>query len=210
VSYSLPDLSYDYGALEPYYDGEALELHHGKHHAAYVDALNRTLERLAEARARERFESLVGLEKALAFNLSGHVLHSLFWTNLRPRGGGEPDGELRVAIDRCFGSFASFRRQLSQATITVQGSGWGVLAWEPVGRRLVIEQVYDHQGNLVPGTLPLLVVDAWEHAYYLQYRNRRAEYVENVWEILDWPAVQARFDQSREPKADTGINPGRR
>jgi Fe-Mn family superoxide dismutase len=210
MNYSLPDLPYDYGALEPYCEGRILELHHAKHHAAYVKGLNQTLERLSEARARERFESIVGLEKTLAFNLSGHVLHSLFWTNLSPRGGGEPDGELREAIDGCFGSFASFRRQLSHATITVQGSGWGALAWEPIGQRLVIAQIYDHHGNVVPGALPLLVIDAWEHAYYLQYRSQRADYVENVWRILDWPAVQARFARAREPKAGSGIDVGRR
>ena len=197
MSYSLPDLPYDYGALEPYCDGKVLELHHGKHHAAYVKGVNQTLERLAEARGREEFESIVGLEKTLAFNLSGHILHSLFWTNLSPNGGDEPDGELGDSIDRCFGSFASFRRQLSQATITVQGSGWGALAWEPLGKRLVVQQIYDHQNNVVPGSLPLLVIDAWEHAYYLQYQNQRADYVENVWKILHWPAVQARFERSR-------------
>lgn len=210
MSYSLPDLPYDYGALEPHCEARVLELHHGKHHAAYVNALNRTLERLAEARARERFDSIVGLEKTLAFNLSGHVLHSLFWTNLNPQGGGEPDGELRHAIEQCFGSFASFRRQLCHATITVQGSGWGALAWEPIGQRLVIEQIYNHQGNVVPGALPLLVIDAWEHAYYLQYGNQRADYVETVWKILHWPAVQARFERAREPIAASGIKNGRR
>jgi Fe-Mn family superoxide dismutase len=198
MNYTLPNLPYDYGALEPYCEGRVLELHHGKHHAAYVKGLNQTLERLAEARAREDFEAVVGLEKALAFNLSGHVLHSLFWTNLSPQGGDEPDGELRAAIDRYFGSFASLRRQLSHATISVQGSGWGALAWEPLGRRLVVEQIHDHQNNVAVGSLPLLVIDAWEHAYYLQYENRRTDWVENIWKVLDWPAVQARFERSRE------------
>ena len=125
MSYSLPDLPYDYGALEPYCDGKVLELHHGKHHAAYVKGVNQTLERLAEARGREEFESIVGLEKTLAFNLSGHILHSLFWTNLSPNGGDEPDGELGDSIDHCFGSFASFRRQLSQAVRRRPHMGWG-------------------------------------------------------------------------------------
>jgi Fe-Mn family superoxide dismutase len=197
MSYTLPTLPYDYGALEPYCEGRVLVLHHGKHHAAYVKGLNETLERLAAARAREEFESLVGLEKTLAFNLSGHVLHSLFWTNLSPDGGDEPDGELRDTIGRCFGSFASFRQQLSHATISVQGSGWGALAWEPLGQRLVVEQIHDHQNNVAVGSVPLLVIDAWEHAYYLQYQNRRADYVENVWKVLHWPAVQARFELER-------------
>lgn len=198
MNYSLPNLPYDYGALEPYCEGRVLELHHGKHHAAYVKALNQTLERLAEARGREDFAAIVGLEKALAFNLSGHVLHSLFWTNLSPQGGDEPDGELRDAIDRYFGSFANFRRQLSHTTISVQGSGWGALAWDPLGRRLVVEQIHDHQNNVAVGSLPLLVIDAWEHAYYLQYQNRRADYVENIWRVVNWQAVQSRFKRSRE------------
>jgi superoxide dismutase, Fe-Mn family len=197
MNYVLPDLPYAYGALEPYYEGRVLELHHAKHHAAYVNGLNQTLERLAEARARERFDAIVGLEKALAFNLSGHVLHSLFWTNLSPRAGGEPGGDLRDAIDHWFGSFLGFRRQLSHATVSVQGSGWGALAWDPLGQRLVIEQIHDHHDNVAVGSLPLLVIDAWEHAYYLQYQNRRADYVENVWKILDWRAVQTRFERAR-------------
>ncbi len=198
MNYSLPELPYDYGALEPYYEGRTLEIHHGKHHAAYVNGLNQTLERLAEARAREDFAAIVGLENALAFNLSGHVLHSLFWASLSPQGGDEPDGELRAAIDRYFGSFASLRRQLSHATISVQGSGWGALAWDPLGRRLVVQQIHDHQDNVAVGSLPLLVIDAWEHAYYLQYQNRRADYVENVWRVVNWTAVEERFERSRE------------
>lgn len=196
MSYTLPDLPYDYGALAPYYEGRTLELHHGKHHAAYVKGLNQTIERLAEARASEEFGSIVGLEKTLAFNLSGHVLHSLFWTSLSPQGGNEPRGELANAIARCFGSFVSFRRQLSHATVSVQGSGWGSLVWEPLGQRLVVEQIYDHQNNVVVGSLPLLVIDAWEHAYYLQYQNRRTGYVENIWSVLNWPAVEARFERA--------------
>ena len=154
MGYSLPDLPYDYGALEPVYSGRVLELHHGKHHAGYVAGLNGTQERLAEARERADFEAIVGLEKALAFNLSGHILHSLFWKNLSPDGGGKPDGELATAIERSFGSFERLREQLTHATITVQGSGWGALAWEPVGRQLVVEQIYDHHGNVGSGSVP--------------------------------------------------------
>lgn len=197
MSYSLPDLPYDYGALEPVYSGRLLELHHGKHHAGYVAGLNRTLERLAEARERGDFEAIVGLEKALAFNLSGHVLHSLFWKNLSPDGGGKPDGELATAIERSFGSFERLRDQLTQATVTVQGSGWGALAWEPVGQQLVVEQIYDHHGNVGAGSVPLLAIDAWEHAYYLQHENRRADYVAALWDLVDWNDVEARFNRAR-------------
>jgi Fe-Mn family superoxide dismutase len=197
MSYSLPDLPYDYDALEPVYSGRVLELHHGKHHAGYVAGLNRTQERLAEARERADFEAIVGLEKALAFNLSGHILHSLFWKNLSPDGGGKPDGELATAIERSFGSFERLRDQLSQATITVQGSGWGALAWEPVGQQLVVEQIYDHHGNVGSGSVPLLAIDAWEHAYYLQHENRRADYVAALWDLVHWKDVEARFARAR-------------
>ena len=191
--YELPELDYDYAALEPHYSAHVLELHHDKHHKAYVDGVNTALEKLAAARETGDHSTLVGLEKTLAFNLSGHVLHTLFWKNLSPDGGDKPDGELAAAIDEHFGSYDAFRKQLSQATSTVQGSGWGALTWEPLGERLFIEQIYDHQGNVGQGGVPLLVIDVWEHAYYLQYENRRADYVEAIWNVIDWSDVEARF-----------------
>ncbi|GAA1679570.1 superoxide dismutase [Nonomuraea maheshkhaliensis] len=191
--YTLPDMPYDYSALEPAITGEILELHHAKHHAAYVKGANDTLERLAEARDKGEFGGLVGLEKTFAFNLSGHVLHSIFWENLSPDGGDRPDGPLAGAIVEHFGTFEAFQRQLTTATASVQGSGWGVLAWEPLGRRLVVEQVYDHHGNVGMNTTPLLVFDAWEHAYYLQYRNVRPDYVEKLWGLINWEDVAWRF-----------------
>lgn len=191
--YTLPDMPYDYAALEPAITGEILELHHAKHHAAYVKGANDTLERLAEARDKGEFGGLVGLEKTFAFNLSGHVLHSIFWENLSPDGGDRPDGPLRDAIDEHFGTFEAFQKQLSTATASVQGSGWGILAWEPLGKRLVVEQVYDHHGNVGMNTTPLLVFDAWEHAYYLQYRNVRPDYVEKLWGLINWTDVSRRF-----------------
>ncbi|HEY7105676.1 MAG TPA: superoxide dismutase [Acidimicrobiia bacterium] len=197
MTYSLPELDYDYSALEPYYSAAMLELHHDKHHAAYVDGLNSALGQLDEARASDDFDTITGLEKKLAFNLSGHVLHTLFWKNLSPDGGDKPEGDLAAAIDEYFGSFDRFRRQLSAATTTVQGSGWGALAWEPLGRRLYVAQIYDHQDNIGQSSGPLLVIDAWEHAYYLQYQNRRADYVEAIWNVVDWKDVAARFDRAR-------------
>ncbi|MEV0380732.1 superoxide dismutase [Nonomuraea sp. NPDC050643] len=191
--YTLPDMPYDYAALEPAITGEILELHHAKHHAAYVKGANDTLERLAEARDKSEFTNLVGLEKTFAFNLSGHVLHSIFWENLSPDGGDRPDGALKDAIDAHFGTFEAFQKQLTTATASVQGSGWGVLAWEPLGRRLVVEQIYDHHGNVGMNTTPLLVFDAWEHAYYLQYRNVRPDYVEKLWGLINWEDVAGRF-----------------
>ena len=196
--YELPDLEYDYGALEPHYSGRTLELHHSKHHAAYVKGVNEALEKLGAARASGDLGAIVGLEKTLAFNLSGHVLHSLFWLNLSPAGGDRPDGELAAAIDEFFGSFDAFRNQLSEAAITVQGSGWGALSWEPLGQRLYIEQIYDHQGNTGQSGVPLFVVDAWEHAYYLQYQNRRADYVAAIWNIVNWNDVSNRFDRAQD------------
>lgn len=191
--YALPDLPYDYAALEPAMSGEILQLHHGKHHAAYVNGANTALDQLAEARLEGKLGGLVGLEKTLAFNVSGHVLHSIFWQNLSPDGGDRPDGDLGDAITEHFGSFEAFAAQLSSATSTVQGSGWGVLAWEPLGRRLIVEQVYDHHGNVGMASTPLLVFDAWEHAYYLQYRNVRPDYVQKLWDLVNWQDVARRY-----------------
>jgi Fe-Mn family superoxide dismutase len=196
-TYTLPDLPYDYSALEPHYSAEVLELHHDKHHAAYVAGANTTLDKLADARAEGEYGAIVGLEKTLAFNVSGHVLHSIFWNNLSPDGGDKPEGDLGSTIDEHFGSFEAFRAQLTSATTTIQGSGWGVLAWEPLGQRLIIEQVYDHQGNTGQGAVPLLVFDAWEHAFYLQYKNVKADYVDALWNIVNWTDVAQRLATSR-------------
>lgn len=197
ATYTLPDLTYDYGALEPAMSGEILELHHSKHHAAYVKGANDTLDQLAEAADGASPTQTVGLEKALAFNLSGHVLHTIFWTNLSPDGGDRPDGELGAAIDENFGSFAAFSKRLAVATTSVQGSGWGVLGYEPLSGRLIIEQLYDHHGNVGLGSTPLLVFDAWEHAYYLQYRNVRPDYVTKLWDLVDWGNVAARLTAAK-------------
>jgi superoxide dismutase, Fe-Mn family len=193
VTYIRPELPYEYSALEPHISGEIIELHHDKHHGTYVVGANRTLEQLEEARATDAFAAIVGLEKTLAFNLSGHVLHSIYWENIRPDGGGRPDGALAEAIDTGFGSFDGMKNQLTQATTTVQGSGWGALAWDPLGRRLYVEQIYDHQDNAGQGAVPLLVIDAWEHAYYLQYKNLRADYVDAFWNLVKWEDVSARW-----------------
>ncbi len=200
--YSLPDLPYDYGALEPHINGQIMELHHDKHHAAYVKGANDTLDQLAEARDAGNFTALVGLEKTLAFNVSGHLLHSVYWPNMSPDGGGRPEGELADAITEHFGSFEAFHAQLTTATTAVQGSGWGVLVYEPTARKLLIEQIYGHQGNGTPGYLPLLAFDAWEHAYYLQYRNVRPDFVKAMWEVVNWPDVAARYAAARAASAE--------
>ncbi|MEU3996243.1 superoxide dismutase [Streptomyces fungicidicus] len=194
-TYALPDLPYDYSALAPAITPEILELHHAKHHAAYVKGANDTLEQIAEIRDKDQITptGLVGLEKTYAFNLSGHVLHSIFWQNLSPDGGDRPDGALATAIDEHLGGFEAFKKQLTVATTSVQGSGWGVLAWEPLGKRLIVEQVYDHHGNVGQGSTPLLVFDAWEHAYYLQYKNVRPDYVTKLWDLVNWEDVATRY-----------------
>jgi superoxide dismutase, Fe-Mn family len=191
--YILPDLAYDPGSLEPHLSGQIVDLHHSKHHAAYVAGANTALEKLAEARAAGKYETLVGLEKSLAFNLGGHMLHTMYWANLSPDGGDKPVGDLAAAIDDQFGSFDAFRAHFGQTTTLVQGSGWGILSYEPLGRRLIIEQLEVHHQNTTLGAIPLLAIDAWEHAYYLQYQNRRADYVEAIWNIINWADVARRF-----------------
>lgn len=197
MTYTLPELPYDYAALEPHYAATVLELHHDKHHAAYVKGANATLEALEAARDRGDFAAINQLQKNLAFHLSGHVLHSLMWRNLSPHGGGRPEGELAAAITDGFGSFERFQRQLGEAALNIQGSGWSTLAWEPVGHRLVVEQVHDHQGNIGNGTVPLLVLDMWEHAYYLQYRNVKSDWVSAFWRLANWEDVSRRFASVR-------------
>lgn len=185
TTYLLPDLPYDFDALEPHVSARVMELHHSKHHKAYVDGANMALEKLKTARAAEDLGAIVGLEKNLAFNVSGHMLHSLYWQNLSPHGGGEPIGSLHVSISQHFGSFASFKAQLTEAVVTIQGSGWGALVWEPIGKTLLVEQIYDHQSNAIQGVIPLLAIDAWEHSYYLQYENRRPEYAAAIWNVIN-------------------------
>jgi Fe-Mn family superoxide dismutase len=193
--YKLPELPYDYSALEPHYSAEVLELHHDKHHKAYVDGANTTFEKLSDARDSGDFGTINQLEKNMAFHLSGHVLHSLLWTNMSPDGGGEPEGELAAAVKESFGSYEALRAQMSEAANNVQGSGWAALSWEPLGTRLIVEQVYDHQGNVGQGGPPLLALDMWEHAYYLQYKNVKKDWVEAFWNIVNWPDVANRFDR---------------
>jgi Fe-Mn family superoxide dismutase len=196
--YSLPELDYGYSALEPHISARVMELHHGKHHAAYVKAANATVERFDEARKAGDYSRLAALEKALAFNLSGHVLHSIFWRNLTPKGGGQPEGDLALAINQDFGSFAAFRAQFTEVASTIMGSGWAALVWEPLGRRLLATQIYDHQSNLSQSGVPLMVLDAWEHAYYLQYENRKSEFFEASWNIWNWQDIAARFEAARK------------
>lgn len=202
--YSLPDLPYDEGALEPHISGRIMELHHGKHHATYVKGANTALEKLYDLRGKGDFTILSMLERNLAFNVSGHVLHSVFWTNLSPNGGGAPTGDLAAVIEDTFGGFDDFRRQMTEAASTIQGSGWAMASWEPLAGRIIVQQVHDHQGEHGQGTIPLLVIDGWEHAYYLQYHNEKAKFFEAVWNVVNWSDVDRRFSGARSARLPAG------
>lgn len=193
--YVLADLPYAYDALAPSISEQVMQLHHTKHHAAYVEGANNALTKIAEARSATDFSNIGQLEKNLAFNLSGHVLHSLFWTCLTPHQQAEPAGHLADRITADFGSLQLLKAQLTAVTTSLQGSGWGALTWEPVAGRLIVQQIYDHQTNIGQGSSPLLVIDGWEHAYYLDHRSNKAEWLETFWRLTDWSAVAQRFDR---------------
>ncbi|MGG7463220.1 superoxide dismutase [Plantibacter sp. YIM 135347] len=195
--YTLPELPYDYSSLEPHISAAITELHHDKHHAAYVAGANTALDKLAEARDVNDFTNVNKLEKDLAFNLGGHVNHTIWWNNLSPDGGDKPTGELESAVDEYFGSFDKFQAHFTAAALGVQGSGWAALTWDTLGQRINIQQFFDQQGNFPAGTVPLLLLDVWEHAYYLDYKNVRADYVKAFWNIVNWADVQARFEVAR-------------
>jgi len=196
--YTLPELPYDYSALEPWISGEIMELHHQAPRRLRQGRQRRTLEQLAEAREKGDLSKVNLLQKNLAFNLAGHVNHTVFWPNLSPDGGDKPEGELGAAIDDAFGSFDAFRAHFSAAATGIQGSGWAILAWDILGQRLIIEQLYDHQGNLAAGSYPLLMLDMWEHAFYLQYKNVKADYVKAFWNVVNWADVAKRFEDARK------------
>ncbi|CAN5303463.1 superoxide dismutase [soil metagenome] len=198
AEYTLPELAYDYSALAPSISGQIMELHHSKHHQTYVTGANTALAQLAEARDSGNLANVNKLEKDLAFNLGGHINHSIFWTNLSPDGGDKPTGDLAAAIDDQFGSFDKFTAHFTATALGVQGSGWSVLAYDSIGQNLVIFQLFDQQGNVPLGVVPLLQLDVWEHAYYLDYKNVRADYVKAFWNIVNWENVQARYAAATE------------
>ena len=193
MAYQLPPLPYASDALEPYYDKQTVELHHGKHHLAYVNGLNAALQKLEAARTAVDHAMVKHLSREIGFHGGGHLLHAIFWTNMKPGGGGKPSGALAAAIDRSFGSFDAFDKHLRAATNAVEGSGWGVVAASPAGD-LVVLQVEKHQNQVLPGWAPILVIDVWEHAYYLKYQNRRPEWVDAMMNhLVNWPDVEQRF-----------------
>ena len=187
--YALPPLPYGYDALEPSIDAETMKLHHDKHHAAYVKGANEALAKLAEIRDGKLDPAGVSeWSEKLAFNLSGHTLHAVFWGGMG-QNGGKPSGALAADIDGYFGSIDKLKAQFSAAATQVQGNGWGVLAFEPIAGRLVVLQVRNHQMNVAWAAIPLLVLDVWEHAYYLKYKNARADYVKAFWNVVNWDAI---------------------
>ncbi|MGI6786155.1 MAG: superoxide dismutase [Gleimia sp.] len=200
--YTLPELDYDYAALEPHISAQIMELHHSKHHNTYVGGANTALEKLEEAREKGDLAAINLYEKNLAFNLGGHSNHSVFWKNMTPEGQGRPEGELAAAIDEYFGSFEKFQAQFTAVATGIQGSGWAILAYDTISGRLVTFQLFDQQGNVPVGVVPLLMLDMWEHAFYLDYKNVKGDYVKAWWNVVNWEDVAKRFDTAREKFGD--------
>ncbi|MEJ9211651.1 superoxide dismutase [Bacillus smithii] len=196
----LPPLPYAYNALEPYISEEIMRLHHTKHHQSYVDGLNTAEEKMREARRRNQFDLIKHWEREAAFHGSGHYLHTIFWEIMNPRGGGKPKGELLAQIEKDFGSYELFKKHFSEAAKKVEGVGWAILVWSPRSRRLEILQAERHQFLTQWDTIPLLVLDVWEHAYYLQYKNDRGKYVDQWWNVVYWPNVEKRFVEAKKLK----------
>lgn len=199
-AYTLPPLPYAHDALEPVIDALTMELHHGKHHQGYVDGLNKAVERMGN---EEDPTAMGGLARNLSFNYGGHVLHSLFWAVMGPGEngdmGGEPTGQLAEAIDKDLGGFDGFKTLWNATAGTVKGSGWVTLLFDPMAVRLHVAAIGDHDRHVLPGTVPLLPLDIWEHAYYLTYQNRRADYVKAFLEVIDWSVVNALYGMVSAP-----------
>ncbi len=204
TEHTLPPLPYDYDALEPVISAEIMTLHHDRHHAAYVRGLNAAEAALAEARATGDYALVDHWSRRAAFHGGGHYLHAMFWKVMAPPdngGGGEPTGELADKITEDFGSFANFKDHFSAAARTVEGSGWGLLHYRPEDDRLIVLQA-ENQQKLSPwGSTPILGIDVWEHAYYLDYKNDRGAYVEAWWDVVNWPHVAAHLEELRRAAA---------
>lgn len=195
----LPPLPFDYGALEPVLSGKLMELHHSKHHAAYVAKLNEALEKYAEAEQKGDLAALIGLHSAIGFNGGGHLNHSLFWANLSPRdagGGTPPQGALATAIDETFGSLQKFVDQFNAKALAVQGSGWGWLGYHKERKTLELLTTSNHELATTAGYAPLLCIDVWEHAYYLDYKNARIDFLKAIWQVVNWQEVTARYTEA--------------
>jgi Fe-Mn family superoxide dismutase len=196
--YSLPNLPYAYDALEPHISKEIMTLHHDKHHMAYVNGANAALEKLENARkANFQGVDVRAIERDLSFHVSGHVLHAIFWPNMKPNGGGKPGGKLADMINTDFGSFDAFKAQFTETAKTVEGIGWAILAYDSESDQLLTFDVEKHNMQAGQGTVPLLVLDVWEHAYYLQYKNDRASYVTAWWNVVNWDDADKRLAKAK-------------
>ncbi|MED3972080.1 superoxide dismutase [Priestia megaterium] len=195
--HELPPLGYSYSALEPYINREIMRLHHSKHHQSYVDGLNKAELMLQQARNTNNFDLIKHWEREAAFHGSGHYLHTIFWEIMSPEGGGRPRRQLLQQLQKDFGSYEKFMMHFSQAAKKVEGVGWAILVWSPRSRKLEVLQAERHQLLTQWDTIPLLVLDVWEHAYYLQYKNERDPYVDNWWKIIYWPNVEKRFEAAK-------------
>jgi len=199
--YALPDLPYAYDALEPHIDAQTMRLHHDIHHQGYVDGLNKTVKALQDMMGNGDPDgnALYALQRSLSFNGGGHVLHTLFWATMSPDGGGSPTGPIADAVKQQFGSFANFKTYFKAAAGGVKGSGWGVLAYEPVGRNLLVFSLNEHDTKMIAGSIPLLCVDVWEHAYYLKYQNKRGAYIDAWFDTINWASVNAVYGMHAKP-----------
>lgn len=191
----LPRLPYSYNALEPVISARLLQIHHSQHHQAYVDGLNKAEAKLAEARQRRDFSLVKHWEREIAFHGSGHILHSIYWTSMAPVGNRweTPGAQIIGYINGYFGSFSAFQEQFSEAAKNVEGSGWTLLAWQPGWGRLEILTIEKHQNFFQAGSIPLLVMDVWEHAYYLDYQSKRKDYIRSWWQIANWGEAERRL-----------------
>lgn len=204
VEYQLAPLPYAYDALEPYIDAQTVELHHDKHQAAYVKAANAAEKALAEARAANDYKMIQHWSRQFSFNAAGDALHTLYWKGMAPAksgGGGRPEGPLAERIAKDFGSYEAFKNQFSAAAAAVEASGWCALHYRTEPGQLVVLQIENHQ-KLTPWQVtPLLIIDVWEHAYYLKYNNRRADYIDAWWNLVNWPQVTKNFDAAQRAAA---------
>ncbi|MFS0726141.1 Fe-Mn family superoxide dismutase [Paenibacillus sp. 1P07SE] len=198
--HTLPPLPYAYNALEPHIDEKTMRIHHDIHHKSYVDGLNKAEKELEKARKTGNFELVKHWERELAFNGAGHYLHTLFWMTMSPVGGGSPPEPLAAQLTRDFGSVKAFREQFSQAAEKVEGGGWAILVWSPRSGRLEILQAEKHQNLSQWDVIPILPLDVWEHAYYLKHQNKRADYIKDWWNVVNWPFVNERFVQASQLK----------
>jgi Fe-Mn family superoxide dismutase len=190
----LPALAFDPGDLAPYLDPRTIEIHHSRHHSAYVRGANETREKIAEARHRGDYTHITSLQRTYAFHHGGHILHSLMWKHLGPPRETHPTGQLAAEIDATFGSFTNFAQELTITAASIQGSGWALASWDPVQHHIIINHVHDHHLGLPPTIEPFLAVDVWEHAYYLQYENKRNDYIDAFLNVIDWSSVTSSCD----------------